>query len=155
MDTHKIIQFFINFEDTKLTQIQFEQLAQLLLRYKHCYATSKFDVGKIKVELNLPLRATAVFKKQRATRVPLQLQKRIQHIPDILAHFDIIAPVNTDSLTTRNTFINPAIKLKKGKLRKIVVDNRQLNTMIDKTKCSWPTVPIQLILTRIKGPVSL
>ena len=24
--------------------------------------------------------------------------------------------------------------------------------MIDKTKCSWPTEPIQIILTRIKGP---
>ena len=72
-----------------------------------------------------------------------------------MSHFDIIAPVNTDSLTTGNTLVNPAIKLKKGKLRKIVVDNRQLNTMIDKTKCIWPTVPIQLILTRIKGPVSI
>ena len=25
--------------------------------------------------------------------------------------------------------------------------------MIDKTKCSWPIEPIQVILTRIKGPI--
>ena len=60
-----------NFEHTKLTQPQFEQLAQLLTLFHKCYATSKFDVGKIKVELNLPVKATANFKKQRATRIPL------------------------------------------------------------------------------------
>ena len=61
-----------NFEHTKLTQTQFEKIAQLLTQFRKCYATSKFDVGKTKVELNLPLKATAIFKKQRATRIPLQ-----------------------------------------------------------------------------------
>ena len=90
----------------KQTQTQFEKLAQLLAQFQKCYATSKFDVGKIKVELNLPLEATAIFKNQRATRIPLQLQDRVQHLLDILTHFDIIAPVNTDSLATGNPFIN-------------------------------------------------
>ena len=40
----------INFQHTKLTQKQFEKLAQLLTRFKQCCATSKFDVGKLKVE---------------------------------------------------------------------------------------------------------
>ena len=53
-----------NFEHTKLTERQFEELAQLLTRFKQCYATSKYDVGKIKVELNLPLKATAIFKNR-------------------------------------------------------------------------------------------
>ena len=125
-----------NFEDTKLTQPQVEKLAHLLTQFKECYATSKFDVGKIKVELNLPLKATAVFKKQEATRIPYQLQDRVQHLLDILTQFDIIAPVNAGSLTTGNTFINPVIILKKGETLKIVLDARQLNTMIDETKCS-------------------
>ena len=144
-----------NFEHTQLSQEQFEHLAKLLIQYKQCYATSKFDVGKVKVELNLPLKATAVFKKQRATRIPLQLQEKVQHllVIVILTHFDIIAPVNTDSLTTGNTFINPVIILKKGESLRIVLDARQLNTMIDETKWSWPIEPIQIILTRIKGPI--
>ena len=66
-----------NFECTKLTQTEFEHLAQLLLKYEHPYATSKFDIGKIKVELN-PLRATVVFKRQRATRLLLQIHERVQ-----------------------------------------------------------------------------
>ena len=142
-----------NFEHEKLSQTQFEKLAKLLSKYQQCYAPSKFDVGKIKVELNLPLKANAVFKKQRATRIPLQLRDKVQHLLDILTHFDIIAPVNTESLTTGNTFINPVIILRKGELLKIVFDARQLNTMLDETKCSWPKEPIQIILTRIKGPI--
>ena len=48
----------INFEHTKFTQTQFEKLAQLLTQFKKCYATSKFDGAKFKVELNLPPQAT-------------------------------------------------------------------------------------------------
>ena len=103
-----------NFELTELTQAQIEELAKPLIQFKQCYATSNIDVGKIKVELNLPLKATAVFIKQRATRIPLQLQDRVQNLLDILTHFDILGPVNTESLNTGNTFINPVTILKKG-----------------------------------------
>ena len=117
------------------------------------YATSKFDVGKIEVKLNLSLKATAVLKKQRATRNPLQLQDPVQHLLDILTHFDIIPPVNTGSFTTGNTFINPVIILRKGESLKTVLDIPQLNTMIDETKCSWPIEPIQIILTHFMVPI--
>ena len=40
-----------------------------------------------------------------------------------------MAPVNTDSLTTGNTSINPVIILTKGESLKIVLDARQLNTL--------------------------
>ena len=155
--------FTIKFDGSKftetdrefLTMFNFEhtKLPQLLTQFRKCYATSNFDVGKIRVELNLPLKATAIFKKQRATHMPLQLQDRVQHLLDILTHFDIMAPVNTDSLTTGNTFINPVIILKKGESLKIVLDARQLNIMINETKCSWPIEPIQVILARIKGSI--
>ena len=61
---------------------------------------------KIKVEQN---QSTT---KKRATRIPLQLQERVQQLLDILTQFGIIAPVNTDSLTTGNSFINPVTILK-------------------------------------------
>ena len=112
-ETEKEFLTMFNFEHTKLTQTQFEKLAQLLTHFQKCYATSKFDAGKIKVELNLPLKATAIFNKQRTTRSPLQLQDRVQQLLGILTHFDIIATENTDFLTTGNTFINPVIISKK------------------------------------------
>ena len=105
-----------NFEHTKSTQPKFENIAKLLTQFKQFKqynATSKFDVSKIKLELNIPLKATAVFKKQKATRITLQLQDGVQHLLDILTHFNIIAPVNTVSITMGNTFINPVIILKK------------------------------------------
>ena len=142
-----------NIEHTKLTQPQFEELAELLIQFKQCYATSKIDIGKVKVQLNLPLKATAIFKKQRATRIPLQLQDKVQLLLDMLTHFDITSPVNTDTLSTENTFINPVIILKKRESLKIVLDARQLNTIIDETKCSWPIEPIKIVSTRIKGPI--
>ena len=136
-------------EHTKLIQTQFE-IAQLLTRFKQCYSTSKFDVGKIKVELNLPLKATAIFKKQRANRILLKLQDRVHQLIDILTHFDIIAAVNTDYFTTGNTFINPVIIVKKGESIKIVLDARQLNTLFDETKCIWPIEPIRILIARTK-----
>ena len=54
----------VNFEHTKLQQTQSKQLAQLPMSYKCCCTASKFDVGKSKVEFNLPLKATAVFKNK-------------------------------------------------------------------------------------------
>ena len=44
-----------------ITQKEFEQLAELLLKDPKVYATSKFDFGKVNSTLNLP---DAVFKKQ-------------------------------------------------------------------------------------------
>ena len=85
-----------------------------MLQYKNCYATSIFDVGKTKDKLNLPLKTTEVFKKQPATRITLQLHERVQHLHNILTHFETIEHVNTYSLITRNTIINPVIILKNG-----------------------------------------
>ena len=56
-----------NFQHSQITQKEFEQLADLLLKYPKVYATSKIDVGKINSPLHLPLKSDAVFKKQQAT----------------------------------------------------------------------------------------
>ena len=79
--------------------------------------------------------------------------ERVQHIVDILTHFNISAHVNTDSLGKGNTFINPVIVLKNKQSLKIVLDARKLNTMIDRTERSWPMEPIQIKFTQIKGAV--
>ena len=58
------IQTMFNFQHSKITQHEFEKLADSLLRYPTVYATSKFDVGKLNSPLHLPLKPDAVFKKQ-------------------------------------------------------------------------------------------
>ena len=139
------------FEHSQITQKEFDKLAELLLKFPTVHATSKFDVGKISSPLHLPLKPDAVFKKQRASKVPLHLPDKVNRLLDILEQYEIISPVNQEEQPKGNTFINPVIILAKGESLKIVLDARYLNSLIDETKCNWPVEPIQVILIKING----
>ena len=52
------------------------------------YATSKFGVGKVNSPLHLPLKLDAIFKKQRASKVPIHLQDKVNRLLDILEQYD-------------------------------------------------------------------
>ena len=67
-----------DFQLSYLTQEEFEKVITIILTYKQVYATTNFDVGKIKVKLNLPMKEDAIFKKQRTSKVPIHLRERIQ-----------------------------------------------------------------------------
>ena len=79
-----------NFEHSQITQIEFDKLAKQLLKYSTVYATSKFDVGKISSSVHLPLKPDAVFKKQRASKVPIHLHDKVNRLLDILEQYKII-----------------------------------------------------------------
>ena len=44
--------------------------------------------------LNLPLKPDAVFKKQRANKVPIHLQDKVKQLLDILEQYEFTSPVN-------------------------------------------------------------
>ena len=140
-----------NFQHSQLTQNEFEKVAVLLLKYPKVYATSKFDIGKISSPLHLPLKPDAVFKKQRASKVPIHLHDKVNRLLDILEQYEIKSPLNKEEKPKANTFINPFIILAKTESLKIVLDARYLNSLIDKSKCNWPIEPIQVMLTKING----
>ena len=140
-----------NFQHSQITQNKFDKLAKLLVKYPTVYATSKFDVGKISSPIHLPLKSDAIFKKQRASKVPIHLQDKVKRLLDILEQNEIISPVNKEEQPKGNTFINPVIILAKGESLKIVLDARYLNALIDESKCNWPKERIQVILTKING----
>ena len=148
----EFIQMF-DFQHSHLTQEEFEKIVTIILEYKEVYATTKFDVGKTKVKLNLRMKKDVIFKKQRISKVPIHLGKRIQKLLDVLKKYDIIAPVNKEQLSTGNTFTNPVIILRKGESLKKVLDARYLNSMIDESKCNWPIEPVDVALTRINGTI--
>ena len=75
-----------------LTEKEDAQLADLLLKYPKINATSKFDVGKVNSTLHLSLKPGAVFKKQRASKVPIHLQDKVNRLLDILEQYEIIIP---------------------------------------------------------------
>ena len=148
----EFIQMF-DFQHSHLTQEEFEKVVTIILQYKQVYAATKFDVGKTKVKLNLPMKKDAIFKKQRISKVPIHFRERIQKLLDILKKYDIIAPVNKEQLSTGNIFTNPVIILRRGESLKIVLDARYLNSMIDESKCNWPIEPVDVALTRINGTI--
>ena len=146
----EFIQMF-DFQHSHLTQKEFEKVVTTILNYTQVYATTKFDVGKTKVKLNLPMKKDAIFKKQRISKVPIHLRERIQTLLDVLKKYDIIAPVNKEQLSSRNTFTNPVIILRKGESLKNVLYARYLNSMIDESKCNWPIEQVEVALTRINA----
>ena len=142
-----------DFQHSHLTQEQFDKLVDIILKYRNVYGTTKFDVGKTKVKLNLPMKKDAIFKKQRISKVPIHLRDRTQKLLDVLKKSDIISPVNKEQLSTGNTFKNPVIILRKRKSLKTVLDARYLNSMIGESNCNWPIEPVDVALIRINGTI--
>ena len=124
-EQQKLLTIF-NFQCSQITQKEFDKLAELLIKYPTVYATSKFDVRKISSPLQLPLKADAVFKKQRASKIPIPLQDKVNRQLDILEQYEI-SPVNKEEQPKGKTFIKPVIILAKGESLKIVLDARYLN----------------------------
>ena len=113
-ETQQKFLIMFNFQHSQITQDEFDKLAKQLIKYSSVYATSKFDVGKISSSLHLPLKPDAVFKKQRASKVPIHLHDKVNRLLDILEQYNIISPVNKEEQPKGNTFINPVIILAKG-----------------------------------------
>ena len=82
-DRQKFLTMF-NFQHSQITQYEFDKLAQQLIKYSSVYATSKFDVGNVSSSLHLPLKPDAVFKKQRANKVPIHLHDKVNRLLNIL-----------------------------------------------------------------------
>ena len=53
-----------DFQHSHLTQEEVEKIVTIILEHKQVYATTKFDVGKTKVKLNLPMKKDAIFKSR-------------------------------------------------------------------------------------------
>ena len=102
--TQKFLTLFI-FQNSQLTQDAFEKLADLLLRYPTVYATSKFYVGKLNSLLHLPLKPDSVFKKQRASKVPIHLHDKVNRLLNILGQYEIISPVNKEEQPKRTPLL--------------------------------------------------
>ena len=111
-------------------------------------------MGKVNSLLNLPLKPDALFKNQRAIKVPIHLQDKVNRLLDILEQNGIISPVNKEEQQKGNTFINAVIILAKGESIKIVLDARYLNSLFDESECNWPIEPIQVFLKKINGKFS-
>ena len=57
-----------DFQLSQLTQEQFDKVVEIILKYRNVYANTKFDVGKTKVKLALPMKKDAIFKKKELAK---------------------------------------------------------------------------------------
>ena len=71
-------------------------------------------MGKVSSSLHHPLKPDAVFKKQRASKVPIHLHDKVNRLLNILEQYENISPVTKEEQPKGNTFINPVIILSKG-----------------------------------------
>ena len=76
-----------NFQHSQISQEEFEQLADLLLKYPKVYATSKFDAVKTNSSLHLHLKSDAVFKNRRAIKVPIHLEDKVNRLLEIIEQY--------------------------------------------------------------------
>ena len=53
-----------DFKHSHLTQEEFEKIVTIILENKQVYATTRFDVGKTKVKLNLPIKKMQISKNK-------------------------------------------------------------------------------------------
>ena len=72
-EEQQTLSIMFNFQHSQLTQNEFEQIADLLVKNPKVYATSKFDVGKMNSPLHLPLKPEALFKKQNTNQFTRQI----------------------------------------------------------------------------------
>ena len=72
-----------NFQHSQLPQNEFAKLAKLLIKYPTVSATSKLDVGKVSSPLHSLLKPDAIFKKQKASKVPIHLHDKVNRLLDI------------------------------------------------------------------------
>ena len=54
-----------DFQHSHLTQEHFDKIVDIILQYRNVYATTKFDVGKTKVKLNLPMKKRCILQKAK------------------------------------------------------------------------------------------
>ena len=114
------------------------------------YSRHKYDVGKVQQKPHVKLKENSELKKQRASRVPLHYQSRLEALLEELQRADIIREMG-DDIEMGSMFFNPIIILSKADTIKFVIDARYLNSITDLSSYSWPLEPLNTMLTKIYG----
>ena len=83
-----------NFQYSQIKQNKFDKLAELLYNIEQFMQNPNSMLEKVVHHYFYILKPDAVFRKQRASKVPLHLQDKVNTLLDILEQYEIISPVN-------------------------------------------------------------
>ena len=79
-----------DFSETDLLDNEIAYLLRILVNDLDVYSHHKYDVGKISQKFHVKLKENSELKKQRASRVPLHYQTKLETLLDELQKADII-----------------------------------------------------------------
>ena len=68
-----------NFHFSDLSDTEYVALCNLLVKYKHCYATHKNDVGKIAIPFKVRLKPNAQLLTQRPSKVTVHYREKLNN----------------------------------------------------------------------------
>ena len=139
-----------DFQYSDITDNEMTLLIDMLIDSKYVYSLHNFDVGKTRQKFHVTLQPNVELKRQRASKVPLQLKDKLEKLPTQLKDADSIREMGDDD-ELGSLLVNPIILMPKDDYVKLVIDARYLNSVTDLTNYSWPLEPVQMILTRVKG----
>ena len=74
------------------------------MKYIRISATSKLNVEKIHSALHIPVKPDAVFMKQRASKVPIYLEDRLNSFLNILEQYKIVSTVNKEQQPQKHIY---------------------------------------------------
>ena len=117
----------LNIENPNITPEQRQRLANLIKSYSDIFATHSYDIGKVDIEVDIPLKPGAREKPiaQRPFRIPLALEKDVQNQVAQLLKYDIIEKSHSPW-----SFGLVTVKKRCGATR-VCVDLRKLNQITE------------------------
>ena len=89
------------------------QLIDMLIDSKDVYSLHKFDVGKTRQKFHVTLKPNVELKRQRASKVPLHLEDKLEKLLTQLKDADIIREMGDDD-KMGSLFVNPIILMPKN-----------------------------------------
>ena len=130
-----------NFQVSDLTDTKYITLCNLLLKYKACYATHKYDVGKIATPFRIILKPNAQPITQRPSKVPVHYRDKLNTLLKELEKQNITKQIGSspqDKPVYGTTYLNPLIIIPKGDSIKCVLNARHLTSNTKHSDESWP-----------------
>ena len=139
-----------DFQSSDITDKKMTLFIDMLIDSKDVYSLQKFDVRKTSQKFQVTLKPKLELKRQRASKVPLQVKEKLEKLLTQLKDADIIREMGDDD-EMGSLFINPIIITPKNDYVKLVIDARYLNSVTHLTNYSSPLEPVQMIMTRVDG----
>ena len=123
----------------------------MLIDARYVYSQHKFDVDKTHRVFHVTLKPNVELKRQRPSKVPLNLKEKLEKLLTKLTDADIVRELGGDEMGS--LIVNPVILMPKNDYVKLVIDARYIISLTNLTNYSWPSEPVQMIMTTVNGKV--